>query len=229
MLAKDLAAAGVPFVVLERGAKSFAEARAHGYLAIEGDATDEAILLAAGLERARILATVLPDDAANVFITLSARNLNRSLQVIARGEAPSTQSKLIQAGADKVVLPTHIGAERISELILFPQTARFISGSERMRDFEKVLRDLGLDMAVVVAGEQSLAVSQSVEELERRGSGAFFVVQIHHHGGEVTTRPSPSAHVAAGDSLLLVVRDSSVLNGIFTAHAGRPWPARTGY
>ena len=180
-------------------------------------------------ERPGVLATVLPDDAANVFITFSARNLNRSLQVIARGEAPSTQSKLIQAGADKVVLPTHIGAERISEMILFPETARFISGYDRMRDFEKVLRDLGLDMEVVVAREGSSAVGSTVEDLERRGAGAFFVVQIHHHGGEITTRPPRDTRVASGDSLLLVARDSAGLNPIFSAPTARPRAGRTTY
>ena len=229
MLAKDLAAAGAAFVVIERGDRSFADARALGYLAIQGDATDEALLQAAGLERARILAIVLPDDAANVFITLSARNINRGLQVIARGEAPSTERKLIQAGADNVVLPTHIGAERISEMILFPETARFISGSERMQDFEKVLRDLGLDMEVVGAREGSAAVGLTVEDLERRGAGAFFVVQINHKGGEVTTRPPRNAQIAAGDSLLLVTRDSGALNALFTAAAPRPRAGRTTY
>jgi voltage-gated potassium channel len=165
MLTKDLAAGGVAFVILERGDKRFAEARALGYLAIQGDATDETVLVAAGVERARTLATVLPDDAANVFITLSARGLNPDLQVIARGEAPSTQSKLVQAGADKVVLPTHIGAERIAEMILFPETARFIRGSERMQDFEKVLSDLGLEIEVVVVREGSAAVGTTVVDL----------------------------------------------------------------
>jgi len=93
---------------------------------------------------------VLPNDAANVFITLSARALNPCLEIIARGEMPSTESKLIQAGANKVVLPTHIGAERIAELILFPETARMLRSSDMFSALERSLRGLGLDMAVVV-------------------------------------------------------------------------------
>ena len=230
MLAKDLAAGGVAFVILERGDKRFAEARDLGYLALQGDATDETVLIAAGVGAgARILATVLPDDAANVFITLSARGLNPDLQVIARGEAPSTQSKLIQAGADKVVLPTHIGAERIAEMILFPETTQFIRGSERMRDFEKVLRDLGLEMEVVVAREGSAAAGATLADLELRGKGAFFVVQINRHGGETITRPSGDTRVAVGDGLVVVGRNGSNLNTIFTAPAARPRAGRTTY
>jgi voltage-gated potassium channel len=229
MLAKDLAVAGVAFVILERDDKRFAEARALGYLALQGDATDESVLVGAGVEHARILATVLPDDAANVFITLSARGLNPGVQVIARGEAPSTQGKLIQAGADTVVLPTHIGAERIAEMILFPETARFIRGSERMRDFETVLTDLGLEIEVVVVREGSAAVGATVADLEQRGKGAFFVVQINRQNGEAVTRPSGGALVAVGDGLVVVGRNGINLNAVFTAPATRPKAGRTTY
>ena len=227
MLARDLHAGGLAFLVLERNEKRFAEAQELGYLCMQGDATDEDALLAAGVKRARILATVLPDDAANVFITLSARSLNPDLQIIARGEAPSTESKLKQAGADKVVLPTHIGAERIAEMILFPDTARFIRGSDRMRDFEKVLRDLGLDMEMAVVHEKSAAAGLTVEELERRGKGAFFVVQIDQRVGDTITRPPALTRVAAGDGLVLVGRTSSEVNAIITAPAAKARAGRT--
>ena len=227
MLARDLAAGGAAFVGLELSDKRFAEARDAGYLCLQGDATDEASLIAAGIARARILATVLPNDAANVFITLSARSLNAGLQIIARGEAPSTESKLLQAGADKVVLPTHIGAERIAEMILFPETARFIRGSDQMRDFEKVLRDLGLEMEVVIAREGSAAAGVTLEELERRGKGAFFVVQINHRDGETITRPAGATVVSPGDGLVVVGRSGGELNAIFSAQAARPRAGRT--
>jgi voltage-gated potassium channel len=81
--------------------------------------------------------------------------LNPKLVIIVRGELPSTESKRLQAGASKVVLPTHIGAERIAELILYQETDAFIRGSEKMKDFEKVLVSLGLDMDVVSASAES--------------------------------------------------------------------------
>jgi voltage-gated potassium channel len=227
MLAKDLAAGGAPFVILERNDKRYAEARELGYLCCQGDATDEAALIAVGVGRARILATVLPDDAANVFITLSARSLNRALHIIARGEAPTTESKLVQAGADKVVLPTHIGAERIAEMILFPETARFIRGSERMRDFEKVLRDLGLEMEVVVVAEGSALAGATIEDVERRGKGAFFVVQINRRDGEPITRPGGGVLVGAGDGLVIVGRGGGELNAALTAPPVKPRAGRT--
>jgi voltage-gated potassium channel len=151
-----------------------------------------------------VLATVLPDDAANVFITLSARSLNPSLQIIARGEAPSTEKKLLHAGANKVVLPTHIGAERIAEMILFPDTARFIRGS-KMQDLGKALRDLGLDLEVEAVHEKSAAVGLTVAELEQHGGGGFLVVRIDR-GGETIDRPPADTRIGPGDGLVLVGR-----------------------
>ncbi len=205
MLARELHIGSVPFVVLERSTARFEQLRDLGYLGIQGDATDETSLQAAGIARARALATVLPDDSANVFITLSARSLNPELQIIARGEAPSTESKLLYAGANKVVLPTHIGAERIAELILFPEMAKFI-GSERMQGFEKEMRLLGLDMDMVTVAANSKAAGKLIEVIERDAQGSFYIVALNRHTGERVSRPGPTVRVETGDGLVLIGR-----------------------
>src|SRR5271163_1046020 len=178
-LAKALKDGRAPYVVLEQDERRVAQARDAGHRCLQGDATNEATLLDAGIARARALASVLPNDAANVFITLSARNLNARIEIIARGDAVSTERKLIHAGATKVVLPTHIGAERIAEILLFPETSRFIRESERMRELEKQLRNLGLVIEVVVAPENGALTGLTVEEIESRTYSAFFIVQIN--------------------------------------------------
>jgi voltage-gated potassium channel Kch len=208
MLAQELTDGDTAFVILERNEKRVEEARKAGYLCLEADATDEASLIGAGILRARTLATVLPDDATNVFITLSARSLNKDLQIIARGEAPSTERKLTHAGADKVILPTHIGAERIAELILRPVTARFLRGTKRMRDLERHLHELGLEIEVIAAGEHSSVAGLTVEEFEQRSAGAFFVAQIDRADGEVITGPPGEARINVGDGLIVVGRSS---------------------
>jgi Trk K+ transport system NAD-binding subunit len=210
MLAKDLFAGAAQFVILDRNEGRLSQARALGYLCWAGDATDEDALRQVGIERARVLATVLPDDAANVFITLSARSLNPGLQIIARGEAPSTENKLLQAGANQVVLPTHIGAERIAEMVLFPETARYIRGSDRMREFEKTLSDLGMDIEVIVAGEGTALAGCTVAELEARVRGALLVVQINRRDGEIVTRPPAELRIEPGDGVVVIGRDEAV-------------------
>jgi voltage-gated potassium channel len=209
-LAQELKAGGAPFVVLERSESRATEARNLGYLIIQGDATDESGLKLAGIDRARALATVLPDDAANVFITLSARSLNRSIEIIARGEVPSTEKKLRHAGADKVVLPTHIGAERIAEMILFPETTRDNRDAGKSRDFERTLSAFGLQMDTVVAEGASRFVGATIGEIEGQGKGAFFVVQLKHRSGKTVNRPQADLRVEAGDGIVIVGRQGLV-------------------
>lgn len=221
-LAKSLTEAKHGFVILERDPAKAAEAKAHGYLCMVGEATHEDTLKQAGVQRARVLATVLPDDAANVFITLSARSLNAGIQIIARGEAPTTESKLFHAGADKVVLPTHIGAERITELILYPATDQVMQDVGRMGDVKRKLHDFGLDLEVVTAVEHGALTGDTVGEAERRGNGAFFVVQIDRTGGQSILHPGEDVKIEAGDTIMLVVRGSRLSAGAIFSTPSRP-------
>jgi len=203
MLASELAAAGAPLVVIERD-----EARAHqalelGHLCRQGDATDEALLKAVHIERAKVLATVLADDADNVFITLSARSLNSKLQIIARGERPSTEGKLLQAGADRVVLPTHIGAERIAELILFPEMAQIFRGEQASGSLDRALDRLGLDLEILIVPQDVAHGALTVGEIERRARSAF-LLQINRPDGTAVTRPLADHPIEPGDGLVLL-------------------------
>jgi voltage-gated potassium channel len=208
MLARELQAGKADFVIVERGDGRTTAARELGFLSLQGDATDEDVLRRAGISRARALATVLPDDAANVFITLSARSLNRELTIIARGEAASTESKLIQAGADRVVLPTRIGAERMAELLLYQNVAKLLSGIQ-VGDLDRLGRDLrrlGLEIEVVAAEKGSQSVGATVGELEAIAAGAFLVVALDRHNGETLLQPSANVAINEGDGVAIVGR-----------------------
>ncbi len=206
MLAKELRAGKAEFVILEPSAERFAEARDAGYFCIQGDATEEDALKAAGILRARALASVVPSDAVNVFITLNARGLNKSLQIIARGESPSTEKKLLQAGADAVVLPAHIGAEQVASIILYPGIAKIIQQSERRRRMEQDLRVLGLEIEVVGAAEGSPFIGRTVEEIEREAERSFFIVAIERSGSKAIERPRADARIEAGDGVTILGR-----------------------
>jgi Trk K+ transport system NAD-binding subunit len=206
MLARDLSASNTGFVVIERNEQRIAQARELGYLCVRGEATDEQTLNAAGIVRARTLATVLPDDAANVFITLSARSLNKSLKIIARGELPTTEGKLLHAGADEVVLPAHIGAERIAEIILYPDSSRMIRSAELMHGFGHSLHNLGLNLSVAPVAERGRFARLTVEEIEQQADGAFLIVAVNRRDGSTVTRPSPSLRVVPGDGVVIIER-----------------------
>jgi len=217
-LAKALTEARHPFVIIERDAAKGEEARAAGYLTITGEATLEETLTQGGIQRARVLVCALPNDAANVFITLSARSLNPAVQIIARGEAPTTESKLFHAGADKVVMPTHIGAERITELILFPATESMLFDIREVGAIKSNLNAFGLDLEVVTASERGALTGLTVGEAERRGAGAFFIVQIDREGGQSIQHPGEDVRIEPDDLILLVVRGTRLSAGaIFNA------------
>jgi voltage-gated potassium channel Kch len=203
MLARELQAGQARFLIIERSETRFAQARDAGYLAMQADATDETTLQRAGIAKARVLATVLPDDAMNVFITLSARSLNAALTIIARGEAPSTEMKLRHAGANQVVLSAQIGAERIAEMILYPSGRR--EGNVDPVQMEHDLRALGLHREVVVAAPGGFA-NLTVAQAELRGGHTFFVVGIERQDGTSVALVDPATEIAEGEGVVLVGR-----------------------
>ncbi len=204
MLARELAAGRAAFVVLDNSEDRLVEARERGYLCITADATDEDVLRLAGVARARCLATVLPDDAANVFITLSARSLNRDLTIVSRGEVPSTERKLLQAGANRVVLPAHIGAERIAEIILYPEATRLAGRAGAPHG--NVLATLGLEVEVVPVEQGSRAAGSAVRAMEAAAAGAFLIAAIDRQSGPRVVRPEGDVVLQAGDGVVLVGR-----------------------
>ena len=116
MLAAELQEMGQPLIVLDHAHDRIARAIDDGFLALEGDCVEDDVLQHAGIFRARVLATVLPDDATNVFITLTARGMSDAIRIISRAESPSTESKLMRSGANHVVMPAAIGAIRVAQL-----------------------------------------------------------------------------------------------------------------
>lgn len=226
-LAKALHDGRASTVILEMDDRRVAEAREAGHLCFQGDATNEDTLRDVGIERAQALASVLPNDATNVFITLSARNLNPKLKIIARGDAVSTERKLLHAGADKVVLPTHIGAERIAEILLFPETSRLIRESGQMRDLDRTLRGLGLVMEVVVVPEDGALTDMSIEDIETMNGVAFYIVQINRRDGHSVVAPDRSTRVHAGDGVVAVGRSGQAINAAFAAPREKVRAGRT--
>jgi len=133
--AQTLRVHGQPFVVIERDAelleKNMAEHPELVYL--QGDGTDDDVLRRAGINRAKALISALPTDADNVFIVLSARSMNASMQIISRAANSNSIAKLKKAGADSVIMPDKIGGTHMATLVSKPDVIEFIdylSGEE---------------------------------------------------------------------------------------------------
>ncbi|RRQ47720.1 potassium channel protein [Maribacter algicola] len=123
--AERLKAYKKPFVVIERD-KELLEKYDDEILFMEGDANEDEVLLAAGIERAKYLIVTLPDDAANLFVVLSARQLNANLFIISRASQVTSQHKLQLAGANKVIMPDKIGGDHMASLVVMPDLITFM-------------------------------------------------------------------------------------------------------
>jgi len=152
-----------------------------------------------------------------VFITLSARSLHPGIEIIARGEAPTTESKLRHAGADQVVLPTHIGAERIARMVLYPESRA--ARDAAVHGAEQALEGVGLSLESLVVGVRSAAAGLTVKEAERLGSGAYLIVRIGRDD-EALRRPTPDERIHKDDRLMIVTRDSAAAARMLVAPRG---------
>ncbi|QDT09505.1 potassium channel family protein [Planctomycetes bacterium K23_9] len=196
-LAAELRTGGKEVVVLETNRDVQEEAVANGFLCVIGDATDESVLTEVGICRAGAIVTALPSDAENVFVTLTARNMNCDLQIIARAEMPSTEKKLLQAGANQVVMPSLVGARLMSRMITRPTTADLFdlvthSGYE----------DLELDEISVTAG--SNIIGATVAETEAHRKHKLLVVALKPKDGELLFNPGADQVFQQDDTAIVM-------------------------
>ena len=203
VLAQELVAANHPFVVIDSDAGRIEKAHEAGHLALLGSASDEATLELAGIARARVLATVLPADTANVFVALTARELNPTIQIIARAETASTEKKLLRSGANRVVLPAVIGASKIAHIIARPSAEDLLLEVTEAQALRDELEQIGLQWGEVAIGPESPLVGKTVGDTE--GSvGGFVLVAIKRPDGSLARATDPTAKIAAGDTLVIL-------------------------
>jgi voltage-gated potassium channel len=204
VLAQSLKARTRSLVIIESNTKRVHEARAAGFLAIEGDASEEDVLLAAGIDRASVLAAVLHDDAANVFLTITAHDLNPSLRILARSEQPNTAKKLRQVGACQVISPTQIGADRLSQLIVHPTAESVLRETKLPEGINQDLNTIGLQIDELELESGSSLVGGTLAELFEQAGHGFLVVAIRQQTGNIILTPLASQLLAVGDVLIIL-------------------------
>ncbi|XGV95340.1 MAG: TrkA family potassium uptake protein [Leptolyngbya sp. BL-A-14] len=204
ILARQMVEANQPFIIIDNNLGRIETAEAMGYLVRLGNATDEGILESAGIERAKVLATVLPDDSANVFITLTARGLNPNLIIMSRGEYPSSEKKLRQAGADHVVLPAEIGALRMSHIITHPAALNFMDAAVDGSSLNELLSQIDVQVDELAVPLGSPLVGGNISMLQVRSNGSFIVVALRKSDGKTIVNPSPNIVLDEGDTVIVM-------------------------
>ena len=194
IICRELKAKNVPFFAIERNG-DFLNNRLDDFLGISGDATNDDILREAGIERAKGLISVLPNDALNLYVVLSARELNPALHIVARAGEEGSENKLLRAGADKVVSPYHIGGLRIAHTILRPAVVDFIEFATKTGNIE-------LQMEEVTIPEGSSMADKSLDQCGIGRELGIIIVGIKRHTGEMRFNPTSRSTIKAGDTLI---------------------------
>jgi voltage-gated potassium channel len=193
IISKELKAEGVKFVVVEKAPESFEEKA--DVLILKGDATQDHVLKEAGIEKARGLISVLPTDAENLFVVLSARGLNPGLLIVARAVDEDAERKLLRAGATKAISPYHIGGLRMAHTVLKPSVVDFIEFATQSGNIELQLQEINLQGG-------SRLIGSTLQECRIGEDLGVIVVAIKQATGDMKFNPTFRSTLKAGDTLI---------------------------
>ncbi len=194
-IAKELDKKGRGFVVIDLSQERIDIAISEGWRCIKGDASDDAILLAAGIGKAQCLTTVLPHDPDNLFCVMAARLLNKDLTIIARSNAESAISKLKRAGATRIVSPYSTGAVKIAQLMIHPE----------LEDFMEILsdKDSGVDLSVIDIHQESIFFGKCLRDMDTDHLG-IMVIGLRPHGEKLGFPPNLDRVLVEKDILIVI-------------------------
>ncbi|MEP6742252.1 MAG: potassium channel protein [bacterium] len=202
-LVRTLLNSNEDFVVIERDSQRVAELTDLGVILLVRDATLEETLREAGVGVARGLAACLPNDADNVYVVLTARDLNPKLHIVARAAEEQAEAKLIRAGANRVVAPTIIGGHRMAMALTKPAVDDFI-GSITANKLGLAFEELKVDAA-------SPLVGRKLRETTIRSALDIVVVSIRRADGQILFNPSGDATIGSGDILIAIGHAESLI------------------
>ena len=196
---RNLQKQNLPFVLIERDANRTAEYEDDPSIhVLNADATLEENLIQAGVKRAKGLAACLPDDAANVYVVLTARDLSKTLHIVARAVEEQAEPKLVRAGANRVVAPTIIGSQSMARALLKPTIADFMD-SIVAETFDLVFEE-------ITVRKHSGYVDKELRETNISTELNLLIVAIRRRSGEMILQPSASEKICEGDMLIAIGR-----------------------
>ncbi len=186
----------VPFVVIEKKPERVARALQEGMLVLEGDASEDEVLRAANIERARGLIVATGSDADNLFIVLTARGLGPKLFIVARAENESVIPKMLRAGANRVIDPYAVGGQRLANLVVHPAVVDFL---------ETTLRKGGAPLSIedILVEPKSELAGKTLAELDLRRRYDVTVLAVIR-GGEPILNPPGEFSLRPGDQLIVL-------------------------
>ncbi len=203
VICHELQVRNLPVVVIDSRESAIRLASQNGLLFIRGDATLDETLIKAGIKRAKGLITVLGTDAANVYITISARSLNPRFVIVARAEDENAEKKMFRVGATKVISPYKIGAARMALAVLKPTLTEFLDLASHSVGFD-------LDIEQIEILPDSEMDGKTLKELSLREKTGVTVLAIKKRGGQLSLQLYPEEPLASGDTIIALGTKSGV-------------------
>ncbi|HWP95837.1 MAG TPA: potassium channel protein [Syntrophomonadaceae bacterium] len=195
-VAHVLRAEKASYVLVDSDPDKVAELESAGHLVYEGDATEDEVLKLLGIDKARGIVAALPEDAYNLFIALTARDVNPSLKIVARAERPETMEKLRRAGADKVISPTQLGGFQLAMAMIKPVTVDMVETLFTVANQQLQLEEL-------LVTENSPLVDKEIKDVFGREDSKVRVIAIIRNT-EVLMNIHGYDCIRAGDTLIMV-------------------------
>jgi len=203
LIARELAAEKVPFVVMDNNPEAIQRIQEEDFVYFRGDATHDKCLIGAGIKRARGIVCVLPSDAQNLYVILTAKELNPNIWILSRSEEESSEHRLLRAGADRVMSPYTLGGNRMAMAILRPAMLDFIEITTRRQSLE-----LRMDELEICEG--SPLIGKSLEESEIRQRYGLIIVAVKKDSGKMIFNPVASYVIQSGDKLIALGEEDNV-------------------
>lgn len=203
LICRELMAGKVPCLVIDNNSEVIQKAQEEGFIYCKGDATQDKVLIAAGIKRARGVICVLPSDAENLYVILTAKELNQKIFVMARSEEEESERRLLRAGADKVMSPYTLGGVRMAMAVLRPAMLDFIEITTSRQSLE-------LRMEEVPICKNSQIVSKSLEDSGIRKNYGLIIVAVKKDSGKMIFNPLANYTIEEGDRLIAMGEDENV-------------------
>ena len=203
LICREFQSRPLPFVVVEKDPHLIERINREGYMYVEGDATDDETLQAAGIDVAKGLITAVTSDTDNVYITLTARGLNPKLFILARSGEEGSEKKLMRAGASKVISPYTIGANRMAQAILRPSVVDFIEIATASENLELQIEEIVVSAGSVLAGK-------ALVDSDIRQSMGIIIVAIKQANGHMVFNP-PSNQIIEPKSVLITLGEQPAI------------------
>jgi len=199
-ICKDLSLAGVQYVVIEDNPEQQTAIKNSGLLHINGAATEDDILVQAGIHKAKGLISVTQTDEENVFIVLTARGLNSGLFIVTRSILEENADKLKRAGADRVVSPYILGGRRIASDVIRPRIVDFIDLLMHSEDF-------GLHVNSIKINENSPYANKKIDDCDFDTFAGEAIVALKRKGDKMEPNPCGDTIINEGDEIIVMSTD----------------------